>query len=103
MRAICRSLVPWALALTGVVAIAANATAQDPPRAQAPTAPRIPLPVEADGRLRLKYGEEHMVLPRGLQPSMLYTRQGAIVIQGQVPDKPHPSDRMTYPLSLIHI
>jgi hypothetical protein len=100
MSAICASVFRGALALSVLCATANFATAQAPPRAAAPTAPRIPLPVEADGRLRIRYGEEYMILPRGLQPSMLYTRAGTIVVQGQVPEKPHPSDRMAYPYAL---
>jgi hypothetical protein len=56
----------------------------------------IPEILEADGKLRLTFGEEHLVLRRGLQPSMLYTKAGTIVVQAQVPEKPHPSKRMTY-------
>ena len=37
-----------------------------------------------------------MVLPRGLQPSMLYAASGTLVVQAQVPEKPFPSNRMTY-------
>jgi hypothetical protein len=36
------------------------------------------------------------VLPRGLQPSLLCTTSGTLVLQAQVPDKPFPSNRMTY-------
>jgi hypothetical protein len=60
------------------------------------SAGNIPSMVEADGRLRLDFGEERMVLPRGLQPSLLCTRSGTLVVQAQVPEKPFPSKRMTY-------
>jgi hypothetical protein len=56
--------------------------------------------VEADGHLRLHFGPEQLVLPRGLQPSMLCTASGALVVQAQVPDKPFPSNRMTYPWAM---
>lgn len=52
--------------------------------------------VEADGRLRLSFGDETMVIPKGLQPYMLVTKTGAIVVQAQLPEKPFPSNRMTY-------
>lgn len=52
--------------------------------------------VEADGRLRLDFDEERLVLAGGLQPSMLVMKSGAIVVQAQVPEKPFPSRRMTY-------
>jgi hypothetical protein len=57
----------------------------------------IPSMVEADGQLRLTFGEERMVLPSGLQPSLLCTRSGTLVVQAQLPEKPYPSHRMTYP------
>ncbi len=65
----------------------------------APTGPagaikNIPHMVEADGRLRLNFGEERLVLPRGLQPSMLATKSGALVVQAQVPEKTFPTTRM---------
>ncbi len=56
----------------------------------------IPSMVEADGRLRLKFGEEFLVLPRGLQPSLLRTASGALVVQAQVPEKTFPTPRMVY-------
>jgi len=76
------------------------ASAQNAPASLAKPAKNLPMMVEADGKLRLTFGDEQLVLPRGLQPSMLYTRSGTIVVQAQVPEKPHPSDRMTYPYAL---
>ena len=52
--------------------------------------------VEADGRLHLSFGEERLVLPRGLQPSLLSTQSGALVVQAQVPEKTFPTTRMVY-------
>ena len=60
----------------------------------------LPTMVEADGRLRLKFGEERLVLPRGLQPSMFCTTSGALVVQAQVPEKSLPSARISYPSAL---
>ncbi len=60
----------------------------------------IPEMVEADGRLRLSFGGEHLVLPRGLQPSLLRTASGAFVVQAQVPEKPFPTKRMVYPSAM---
>ena len=69
--------------------------------APSPVKPKnIPHMVEADGRLRLSFGEENLVLPRGLQPSLLRTASGAFVVQAQVPEKPFPSLRMTYPSAM---
>lgn len=63
-------------------------------------AKNIPEMIEANGKLRLSFGEENLVLRRGLQPSMLITKTGAIVVQAQVPEKPHPSTRMVYPYAM---
>src|SRR3954447_20973109 len=62
--------------------------------------PNIPQTIEADGKLRLEYTEEQLVLPRGLQPSLLCTRSGVFVVQAQIPEKPFPSSRMTYPWAM---
>src|SRR5688572_10176834 len=73
---------------------------------RAPTTARTTAPLEAakntpemilwDGSLAVSFGEERLVLPRGLQPSMLVTRSGSVILQAQVPEKPFPSKRMTY-------
>ena len=62
----------------------------------APAVKNIPSMAEADGRLRFKFGEERMVLPRGLQPSFLRTASGAFVVQAQIPEKTFPTSRMVY-------
>jgi hypothetical protein len=62
--------------------------------------PNLPTMIEADGRLRLDFGPEQCVLAGGLQPSMLCTRSGAIILQAQLPEKPFPSTRMHYPYAL---
>jgi BNR/Asp-box repeat len=62
--------------------------------------PNIPEMIEANGKLRLSFGDEILVLPRGLQPSMLRTKSGALIVQAQVPEKPFPSTRMTYPWAM---
>lgn len=69
--------------------------------APSPAKPKnIPHMVEADGRLRFSFGEEILVVPRGLQPAFLRTASGAFVVQAQVPEKPFPSSRMVYPSAL---
>ncbi|HEY3913059.1 MAG TPA: hypothetical protein VGN61_01125, partial [Verrucomicrobiae bacterium] len=80
-----------ALLLTNLTIMAADAV-----KARA----NIPEMVEADGTLRLNFGNEQLVLPRGLQPSMLCTRSGVFIVQAQVPEKPFPSPRMTYPWAM---
>src|ERR1051326_4176029 len=69
-------------------------------RTQPPQGPNIPLMIEADGQLRLDFGKEILVLPRGLQPSLLRTRSGALVVQAQIPQKPFPTTRMVYPSAM---
>lgn len=56
----------------------------------------IPALIQSDGALRLSFGEERVILPRGLQPSLLCTRSGTLILQAQVPDKPFPSQRISY-------
>src|SRR5579862_5105520 len=62
--------------------------------------PNIPETIEADGKLRLDYSDEQLVLPRGLQPSLLCTKSGVFIVQAQIPEKPFPSTRMTYPWAM---
>lgn len=80
------------------------ARAADSDRAATPPARRAPANfpsmLEADGSLRFTFGDEKLVLPGGLQPSMLVTRTGAVIVQGQLPEKPYPSNRMHYPYRL---
>lgn len=100
---------PFRLAAIFLVLVTRPVVADEPkstaPARGAPAVPakgphNLPSMVEADGRLRLRFGEERLVLPRGLQPSLLCTRTGTLVVQAQVPDKPFPSDRMTYPWAM---
>ncbi len=60
----------------------------------------LPSMVEADGQLRFDFGKEHMVLPSGLQPSLLCTAKGTLVAQGQMPEKPVETPRMHYPSAM---
>ena len=78
----------------------ATAAVSGPPRKPAPN---IPSMVEADGSLQLDFDEEHLVLAGGLQPSMLCTRSGTIIVQAQMPEKPFPSPRMHYPYALATV
>ena len=82
----------------GFAAEKAVAPAATPPRPK--PVPNFPSMLEADGRLRFEFGDEHLVIAGGLQPSMLCTRAGAIIVQGQLPEKPFPSSRMHYPYAL---
>jgi hypothetical protein len=53
-----------------------------------------------DKRVRLRFGNERMVLNEGLQPSMLSTRTGTLVVQAQLPKKPYPQERIYYPFAM---
>ena len=66
-------------------------------------AKNVPSMVEADGRLRFDFGAELMVLDGGLQPSLLRTASGALVVQSQMPQKPVPTARMHYPFALATV
>lgn len=68
-----------------------------PSSSKPPQGPNIPEMIEADGKLRLSFGEEILVLPRGLQPSLLRTKTDALVVQASIPEKPFPTSRMVYP------
>jgi len=57
----------------------------------------------ADPRVRLSFGEERMILPDGLQPSMLCTKAGTLVVQSQLSSKPHPQERIFYPYALATV
>ncbi len=60
-------------------------------------APNTPVPLEADGHLRFDYGPERLIQPDGLQPSMICTKAGTLVVQGQTSVKALPGGRMKYP------
>ena len=94
-----------ALPLAGITRAAtapaiATAAVGVPPRKPAPNTPSM---IEADGSLRLDFGEEHLVLAGGLQPSLLCTRAGTIIVQAQIPEKPFPTPRMHYPYALATV
>src|SRR5581483_2502360 len=73
--------------------------AADPtPPAKSPA--NLPSMVEADGRLRFDFSAERLALAGGLQPSMLVTKSGAIILQAQLPQKPFPTARMHYPYAM---
>jgi len=69
-----------------------------------PTATTIqhnsPETLVSDPRLKLDFGEERMVLDDGLQPSMLCTKAGTLIVQSQLSKKPHPQERIFYPYAL---
>lgn len=68
--------------------------------AQIPAKQNVPTLIQSDGALKLSFGDEHLILPHGLQPSLLCTRAGTLILQAQLPQKPFPSNRISYPYAL---
>jgi hypothetical protein len=66
--------------------------------ADASTQPvNTPEVIQADPQVRVTFGDERLVLAKGLQPSMLCTKDGTLIVQAQQPRKPVPQERITYP------
>jgi hypothetical protein len=59
-----------------------------------------PITLQSDKRVKLTYGGEKLVLNDGLQPSMLCTHKGTLVVQAQNSKKALPQKRMVYPYEL---
>ena len=95
MKLALQKISPAALFLGVVLAQAAVAQTNS----SAPK-PNIPEMIEADGKLRLDFGPENPVLPRGLQPSLLRSAKGTLIVQAQIPEKPFPTKRMVYPSAM---
>ncbi len=86
------------LTLSGLKSVCAvDDTATPAPVAATKHEPKLIL---SDGKLRLTFGEERVILPRGLQPSLLRTHSGALLLQAQLPQKPFPAKRIAYPYAM---
>jgi hypothetical protein len=59
-----------------------------------------PIVLKADPRVNLRIGAERLVMANGLQPSMICTAEGTLVVQAQRTDKPQPSKRISYPCEI---
>ena len=88
-------LPPLFLALS--LTAAAAAPVADP---LVPVAANTPSAILSDPRVHVKFGTEELVIAGGLQPSMLYTRTGTIVVQSQLPKPSLPSHRQAYASAL---
>jgi hypothetical protein len=89
-----------AAALLALACLPLAATAVEPRPPGAPTfvaAHNQPEVLLADPRVTLSFGEEQLMLDGGLQPYIILTKKGTLVAQAQLPVKPLPSKRMTYP------
>lgn len=60
----------------------------------------IPETLVNDSRVKLGFGAERMILNEGLQPSMLCTKSGSLIVQSQLPKKPYPQERIFYPYAV---
>ena len=52
--------------------------------------------IQSDDALTVTFGPEQRILPGGLQPSLVCTRTGTLIVQAQVPRKPAPTTRISY-------
>jgi hypothetical protein len=86
-------LPPLFLALSLVATAAAAAPVADP---LVPVAANTPSAILSDPRVHLKFGPEELIIAGGLQPSMLYTRTGTIVVQSQLPKPSIHTGRQAY-------
>ncbi len=74
---------------------------QEKPHTSPDPMPRnVPHMVEADGRLRFDFGEQGLVCDGGLQPFMLCTKDGTLIVQVQSPHLPFDMKRMHYPYAM---
>jgi hypothetical protein len=63
----------------------------------------VPEAIKKDDRIQLEFGPERVILPRGLQPSHNCTNKGTLIIQAQIPEKPFPAKRISYPSALATV
>ena len=89
-------LTTLSLLAAAAVGLPRGAVAAAPATAPLEARSNNPEMIQSDGSLRVTFGEERVVLPRGLQPSMLVTKSGSIILQAQVPEKTFPTKRMVY-------
>lgn len=80
--------------LVTLLALAAAVVAAEPlAKKIIPVAHNTPSALLADPRVSVAFGPERLVVPDGLQPSMLFTRAGTLVVQGQLSSPSLPSAR----------
>jgi len=81
-----------ALLLLGLLG-AGSLPAEPKPLGSGYHAKNIPEVILNDPRVHLTFGDEQLVLEDGLQPSMLITRTGAMIVQSQISEKSFESKR----------
>jgi hypothetical protein len=62
-----------------------------------------PITLVKDNKISFEFGEERMVIPDGLQPSMLSTKAGTLIVQSQNSKKPIPQERIFYPYAMTTV
>ncbi|RYZ63082.1 MAG: exo-alpha-sialidase [Chitinophagaceae bacterium] len=97
----------FCLCTTGLLSISSAVQAQylDSVRLSAPAdvVHNTPLVLAKDNKLSFEFGKERMVIPDGLQPSMLTTKAGTIIVQSQNSKKPLPQQRIFYPYAMTTV
>jgi hypothetical protein len=92
-----------ALAAALPVASWERASAANPPKGLPALLENTPQTLVGDPRLGVKFGAERLVLDDGLQPSMLCTKAGTLIVQSQLSKKPHPQERIFYPYAVATV
>lgn len=88
------------------IALTADSTIEPARPASQPAAeatPNQPQFIKSDGEISADFGREYLILPRGLQPFTFCTSAGTLVMQAQLPTKPVPTQRISYPSALATI
>src|SRR5947209_18490536 len=91
-----RSVLKRTAAVAPLAKVGLAQTETHDPRTGCGSGQNVPSMVEADGKLRFDFGEEHVVLDGGLQPFLFSTASGTLILQAQSPNPPFPSPRMHY-------
>ena len=93
----CTTLLLAASALTASLRAAPGNEKIDPYalKSVAVVANNRPEVIQNDPRVSITFGPEQLVIPGGLQPSLLIAKNGMIVVQSQMPEHPFPSKRQS--------
>ena len=73
--------------------LATNLTAQTAPKGSGSHGKNMPKAILVDPRVHLTFGDEKLVIDDGLQPSLVITRTGALVVQSQISASSIPGKR----------
>lgn len=95
--------IPALILLISYVDFEADTDSSQAPDTSVSIARNQPISLVTDNRLSFQYGGERMVIPDGLQPSMLCTKAGTLIVQSQNSKKPFPQERIFYPYALTTV